>query len=414
MLEKVLGKIKESFKTLSVLCIMLSPGIVFDIVYWKVDRHWLSWGLFSLLRRWNITYGNVFHILGSNFGVIVAMFSMLLSINNNIFERFEKKVYGIPRAELYPNERIYRYYKQMCLLAPVLMLLFLNMKFCLSGYLLFLYCACSLLGYYYRHVRSFSKPLDEMVCKLKGSLPRESMWTVEILSEYQIVLENIGRSAGEDANWKEMETLYNRLCEATQNYDPIKRFFIAFYFYRTVFWERAGRSRVIPMEMLWKYLSGLDSVSGGGLSVPEKEWPTLWAMMRVAVCEADEGELVRLLQWFYDFPGRSGRVLAATGEHGVTSEIQEEEAGMLILLLEYRLQLRLPEGRQIMERLKEAWEHGGYVFMVEKSEVLYRIQEYIQDPFEEDRNILETAMENLREDYRTGSRKSLVVNLIST
>lgn len=413
MLEKGRSIIKEIVKTLTALCIMLLPGIVLDIVYWTGDRHWLSWEIFSLLRHWNITYSNAFHILGSNFGVIVAMFSMLVSMNNNIFERFEKKAYGIPRVELYPHEGIYRYCKRMCLLAPVLMLVFLNMKFCVSGYAVFLYCACFLWWYYYRHISSFSKPLDETVFKLKSYLPQEGAWDVKILTEYQLVLENIGRSAEEDANWKEIEILYDRLCDATQNYDPLKRYITIFCFYQTVVWRRNRRSHVIPMEMLWKYLSELDSAVGGAGSVPEQEWPKLWAMMRVAVCESDEGELVRFLQWFYDFPDRSSKVLAETEKDGITSELLEEEAGILILLLEFRIQLRLPKGAQLIEQLKEAWGYSGYIFLSERNGLIYRVREFSQGPFEEGRNILETAIENLKEDYRTMSQKSLIANLIS-
>ena len=416
MSEKRRNTLKEIGKTILALCVMFIVGIAVDIFYKIGSRYWSSWGITSWLVRCNITYTNAFDILRGNFGVIVAMFSMLLTMNNNIFERLEKKIYGIPRADLYPNEGIYQwiylYVRRMCLLAPLLMILFLNLKFCLSGYLVFLYSALFLLWYYYRHISSFSKPLDEATDKLKSHLPKEGTWTADTLSEYQILLENIGRSAEEDGNWKEMEILYNKLCEVAKEYDLLKHYLIVFYFYRTVFWKREKRSRFMPMKLLRTYLNGLDSILGGCTDIPEKEWPVLYAMLCAAVCEANEDELVKFLQWFYNYSKRSGRVLESTGEQIIQSEVLDKQAGVLILLLEYRVRMRAPESRALIEQLKNAWNRGKYAFEPGRIDFISKIQVFNQETYEDDCNILETAIHNLREDYTTGSHKSLMASLV--
>lgn len=423
-------------KTLLIMILMLLPGMFLDIFYRMGIGIWYSWRIVSVLRYCNITYSNSFKILGGSFGVIVSIVSMFLTINNNISERFEKKVFGIPRAELYEGENgIYKYMGRMCLCAPVLMMLFLNLEFCMSGYLVFCYCMLFVVMHYYRYDSSYSRPLDKMVCRIMRDLPREELWTQDTLSAYQLLLECIGQSAEEEGNWQEIESLYLALIDAQQEYDYDKRYLTAFYFYRIVFWGSGRKSRIglIPMDILIAYLDMLDIEAGADDLLLGKNWPMLWAMMKAAVFEADERELIRFLEYFYDFPRRSGRVLQKTKIYTLDLNIMREQAGILLVLLEYRFIHMPPEDEQFVELLKKAWESGMYAFKYEgykhtgdrdsTSEIAFADERYdcvfvmrmmAQNMFEEDRAGLEEVLENLMYDCNNDndSRRSLIANII--
>ncbi len=420
-------------KTLLILALMLLPGTLLDIFYRMGIDFWASWRIVSILRYCNITYSGSFKILSGSFGVIVSIVSMFLTINNNISERFEKKVFGIPRTELYEKETgINRYMGRMCLCAPVLMMLFLNLELCASGYLVFCYCMLFMMMHYYRYDSSYSRPLDKMVYRIIRDLPQTEAWTQETLSEYQLLLECIGQSAEEEGNWKEIENLYLKLMDAIQEYSYDKRYMTAFHFYRIVFWGSERKHQIIPMEMLKTYLDKLDIEAGINDLILEKHWSMLWGMMKTAVCESDERELIKFLEHFYDFPGRSSKVLQKTQTNTLGLNVMKEQAGIMLVLLEYRFMRMPPEDDQFIELLRKVWEFGIYSFKYEKYKntsdpnstqgICFTNERYhcipmirmlAQNAFEEDRTGLEMVLENLMHDCDNDIKKSLIANIIT-
>ena len=421
--EKAVDMRKEVMMTILILPIIFLPGVVADIFYRIGDKLWTTWGLVVLLRSIGITYSSSFDILNSSFGVIVSMVSMFLTINNNISERFEKKVFGISRGKLFTEDSfvkgfLFEYFKRVCLCAPVFMLLFLNLEFCVSGYLVFAYCILFLLWHYYRYDSSYSKrkSLEKTVQKLKDDLPKEDVWTEDILSEYQISLECIGGSAEEDNNWKEVENLYYEMLDATEKYDYYKRYLIAFYFYRTVFWRRKNRNQIMPMHMMQLYLNRLDKRLGKKIleKIPSDELSVLWGMMRVAVCEASEYELIHFIENFLDFPGRGCNVLKGNENGHIKLRIMEEQTGMLLFLIEYRFGTTLPRDVRFIELLRKIWEISRKPFDKEKDyECIPDILLFISNSLEEDRLGLETVLENLKYDFNRHSKMSLIANIIT-
>lgn len=418
-------------KALLILFGMLLPGIFLDVFYRLGVNYWGSWQAVSILRACKITYSSALKVLGGNVGVLVSIVSMFLTLNNNLSERFEKKIYGVPRAGLYENAGVfYRNTGKICLCAPALMLLFLNIEFCVSGYFVFGYCMLFMGMHYYRYDSSYSRPLEQMVCKIKDNLPKEGIWTWSMLSEYQILLECIGRSAEEEGNWAEIERLYFALLDATLEYSIDKRYLIAFYFYWIVFWKSEKKSKVVPLEMLRTYLDRLDVEVGKTGTIQESQWPVLWGMMRAAVCESGERELIRFLEHFYDFPRRGSDVLQKTEEYTLRQSAMEEQAGIMLILLEYRFRQMPPENVQFIDLSRKAWECGIRSFTFEKyrrtvgsdssqnicfSQERYRclswVQIFVQSAFEEDKPGWEIVLENLMHDCDSDIKNSFIANI---
>lgn len=436
--DNKMGKNKDKtdrvgiIRTIVLLTAMLVPGMAVDMFYRLAAGWWRTWKIVSWLESCNITYNNAFGILGGSFGVIISMVSMFLTINNNISERLEKKVYGIPRSRLYEEQHtfangLFKYLKRMCLCAPVLMMVLLNLKFCVGGYLVFVYCISFLLWHYHRYDRSYSRELafKKTIDVLMKDLPKEGTWTLDTTFNYQVLLENIGKSVEEEGNWKDTENLYYGLIDAVREYDYEKRYYIIFNFYRMVFWRKEKEGRTFPMDMLLAYLDSLDMelAKAGTNIIKEKYQLVLWAMMRAAVCEAREEELIRFFEKFYDFLGRSRRILEKTGQAALPLKIMEEEAGMLLVLLEYRFRRVMPANMHFVRWLKRVWECGNRCFKFRKDKLQDNNAEggyecpiwmsgLIGSSFEDDRQALETILANINEDCSSGSTKSVIINII--
>lgn len=86
---------REILLTILLLVLMLIPGIVLDMMYWKHQANIVN--CLGSVPRYVKVYNNAFSILKSNVGVLMTMVSIFLTMNINMAERSEKKVYGIPR-----------------------------------------------------------------------------------------------------------------------------------------------------------------------------------------------------------------------------------------------------------------------------------------------------------------------------
>lgn len=408
----------ELRKTGTVLLAMMFLGLVLDLIYWVPYKicGCYNWSVIELFRKMHITYGNAYKVIDGNFGVTVTIVSMFLSMNNSISERLEKKVFGITRSELYPEEMpIYKYLRRICLCAPVLLLVFLNLQFCISCYFVFVYCITFLMWNYYKYGSSFNKTTDKMAAKLIEDLPQDSKWTEESLSQYLIVLERIRRSVEKDGNWKEAEELFCKLRESVRRYDYIQQNVICYYFYKTVFFRDDEESKAISLQMLRTCIKDMDvGVSRSG-QMTEDQWAEFIGMTRAFLCEADEESVVRFLEYFMDFPERSCNVMICTDDLSVLPiDVIEKQMGVLLILLEYRFKLRLLKSTQLADWLKEIWMYGSDFFTDNRTEIFHQISSFNESLFAKDKGIFKTIFENLSDDCSIHSIKSYIAQIIFT
>lgn len=405
---------REICLTILFLMLMLIPGIILDNIYWRFQIDIADCS--ESVPNYVTVYNKALKILESNVGVLMTMVSIFLTMNIDMAERSEKKIYGILRKELHMSETglIYQVIKMMSYIAPVLMVIFLNLSYCISGYFLYLYCYSFLIVHHYIYESSYSVSRNQkaVIAKLKDCFPEMGELNADIILKFQMLLENIAKSVEEDGNWQEIGSLYNKLVQDIQNDDIIKAYAISYNFYNIVYWRGSNRSRTATMQLLKSYIKEMDaSETETGTSSKNTEWSVLWGMLKVAIYKAEEGELIKFFCWFFNFSARSGEVLQQTQKQ-MSLVLFKKQVGMILVLMEYRLRHRGLESQRLKEQIRMIWEYGREVLLDEEQKLSAIIQLINEGVKEDDAADIEEIMKNLKSDYQNRNRDSVITNII--
>lgn len=410
-------KCREIVGTVSILTVMMLSGIILDNVYkgvWKIP--WIS-GVADVLKgflsRQGITYQSALKILSSNVGVLMTMVSLFLTMNINIAERFEKTIYGITRKELFysPKDRWYRWTKRIGYFTPMLMVVFLNLSYCISGYLLFFYNYLFLIIHYYRHVSSYSddKTKSALIRKLVRLLPDDRFYNEDDILECKMFLENVGNSIEENGAWSDAESLFLRLLDDTKTIVQTKREALCHYFYQIVYWKRSHRNKIASMRTLKVCIENLDKASAKG-KVDDKEWAVIEGMMAIAFSQCTDDELVAFLQWFLNQPERGGRVFRET-QKVWPAETFRRQVGIALVLLEQRLRLRGANDEHLREPVRILWNIGKNTFFGEEFQWENSMEAFGDDWTEKNKYSNEEIIKDLKSDYLFKTQRTVTVNI---
>lgn len=399
---------KEILLTILLLVLMLIPGIILDRIYWKCQLHIINC---SKPPSYVTIYNNALKILESNVGVLMTMVSIFLTMNIDMAERSEKKVYGIPRKELHMSKKglIYQTIGRISYIAPVLMVIFLNLSYCISGYLIYLYCYSFLIVHYYIHESSYSGSRNQkaVIAKLKDCFLETGELNTDFILKFQMLLENIAKSVEEDGNWQEIGNLYNKLVQDIQKEEVLKAYVISHNFYDIVYWRGSNRRRPASIQLLKFRIKEMDA----GDSLVETEGVVLWGMLKTAIYKAKEDELIEFFCWFFNLSARGEDVLQQTQKQ-LSLILLKEQVGMILVLMEYRLRHRGLKSQRLKEQIRTIWEYGREALLGEEykfSAVIRLINEGVK---EDDVADIEEILRNLKSDYQNRSRNSIITNII--
>lgn len=190
---------------------------------------------------------------------------------------------------------IYQGIGKISYIAPVLMIIFLNFSYCISGYLLYLYCYSFVIVHYFKHESSYSKNRNQkaIIAKFEDCIPDMTELDSDIILKFQMLLENIAKSVKKDGNWQEIGDLYNKLIRDIEGENILKAYVISYNFYNIIYWRGSNRRRSAPMQLLKSYIKEMDTGGSEAKAAPmTAEWSALWGMLRVATYMAGESELV--------------------------------------------------------------------------------------------------------------------------
>lgn len=410
-------KCREIAGTVFILAVMMLSGILLDNAHksgWKLPG--IDGGVDALkdfLSRQGITYKSAFEILESNVGVLMTMVSLFLTMNINIAERSEKTIYGVTRKELFysSEDRWYRWTKRIGYFTPMLMVVFLNLSYCISGYFLFLYNYLFLIIHYYRHVSSYSddKTKSALIHRLIRLLPDDRVGDGDDILECRMFLENVGNSIEENGAWSDAESLFLRLWDDTAGLAQTKREALCCYFYQIVYWKRSRRNKIASMGILKVCIEQLDAASAKG-EADDKEWAVIEGMMSIAFLQCPDEELAAFLRWFLNQPERGGRVFQKTQKVWPTETFQRQ-TGIVLVLLEQRLRLRGAEDERLQELVRVLWNIGENIFFGEGLSWKNRIEAFDDDRIEKNKYSKEDIIRDLKSDYIEKTQRTITANI---
>lgn len=388
--------------------IILAFGMFLDAVYYGyVKCGWIT-DLFHLLAGiTGVTYDRALGILEGTVGVVMTMVNLFLATSISLAQRKEEHIYGISRSELeefYPKR--YRGTRNISLvtpfIAPVLIIIFLNLSLCIAGYFLYLYCYCIYFMYYRMHEQSYNKERNQAAVVQK-ILYEYQRGTENGRLAVQVIFEKMRNGVVKENNWNEMGIIYRKVMEKLPQSDLNGAYSLSSEFFYILFFHGPEVNEVGAQKFIREFIGDFDGKSHGDLS--DIEWAKLFAILEIAVMDMDEANLVNLLTWLQNYKKRKKELMQQGGQEMDSYTIQMQRA-MVCVLLECRFQnasqgtITLPMAKVA----KESW------YVINTSDCLEQLMAYSDFVFHHPMISLREIIESLAKDYKDGTGTSIIAN----
>lgn len=348
-----------------ILFILTSLGIVLDLTYqgrFKIKGcvELLEY-IKNSLKFSGLSHAELWSFITGNIGVLISLVSIFFTFTIEIFERSEKKSFGISQKELIyeKSERLYSLLNEMTALLPLFMLLYIVFGFCAASYLLLFWSYIFLLLIYNRQRRSYDEErlMDALCMKLLEPFQNANcIQDVVELYKYQNYLTDIYAYTKKEDDWIHVETFGRRFLEEIQKFEDDICFAAEYYFITTVFGQKNKEKKFDFFEIIKRYMEEMEYDSNFDYA-DHKAVILLWGMLVASIPYAEENELIKFLRFFSDFKGRSCRKIRNM-KMEISDQICMKESGMLLILLEVWLDNHCSEEKELAVLTEKVYRNG--------------------------------------------------------
>lgn len=375
-----------------------------DIIYWPA----------KILSAIGFKYQAAKEILEKNLGILITMVSLILTMTVNVSERAEKKVYGISREELsFSRYKIfYKSIRKITYAAPVFMFVFINLGYCLCGYLLLMCCYGFLVSHHVIYYRSYNQERDqEAVLRILIEYNSERLTEEnEELLKYLSRLESMGNSIKKENNWEGAQQLYYALIEKVSNMEEKQAARLCYYFYDEIFEKR---NHYIAIRVMRHCIREMDLITVQGIiggSIESKQ-EILWGMLAITVRRSSEEDLAGLLNWFFNGSVRGKKTVESCNKT-LPDEVFYKQTGAMLVLLEIRLvERKMQHGVWLEHKVKSVWKYCKRIYEEKFWKKLLFLSRWLP---ENEISKIRAAMNNFEDDIRFGSTKSAVMTMLQS
>ncbi|MDD6072038.1 MAG: hypothetical protein PUC12_14705 [Clostridiales bacterium] len=398
---------------LGILFLVLGLGI--DLTYsGRIDCSFLQ-RVINALKEILIPIGCSYHkageIISGSMGISFTTLSLLLSMGINLSNRFEIKIFGIPRWELGVSaaHKMYNWFRVLIYVFPFVMLICVNLEFYVLGHLVLAYSMIFLIVEYMLIIRSYkwNKNIDFTVTKLIKVFENKNNKNISNYSEYQVWLEEIRLGIEKSDGWEKAEQLYEHFVQRVSEFRDEKCYISSYFFFDIIFCKgKQPELNDSALRCIKSYICQLYDRNN-------KKWNEVvfCSLMKVAFRYWDEAQIYDFLKWFLDYTNRS--------EGGDINKIRFIEAEqviqiniLLVMIEEWKSHQKKYNGL-LNSILNVMWFQGE--LSIECGDKYLRLFEIIHDTEKQlrykDDNTLK-AYENLQKDFEKNHGISFIGNTI--
>lgn len=398
-----------------VVLLMLLPGIFLDLVYHGYIECTVIRKAFHFLSGiTGVTYQGALDILNGTVGVVMTMVSLFLATSINLAQRRGDHIYGIPRSELEDVQpRHYSGTRRLSYIAPLLVILFLNLSWCITGYLLYLYCYSFYFMYYHMHEQSYNENRNQSAVVKKIIREYDNNIDDRLLA-VQIIFEKMRNSVSVENNWSEMGTIYKKVMGSVPRDDVNQMYGLSGEFFYILFFHESCMHELEAQKFIRDFIGDFDRKKH--VKVLDAEWAKLFAILEIAIMDMSEAGLIKLLIWLQNFTYRK-KVLQQWNEknrsqcrENVAQEIDSQtiqiQRTLICILLECRFQYS-SRGVNTLLTAQVAKEHWQ---AINTAEYFDSFKSYKDITFHHPMIYLSDIIESLKGDYENGTSVSMLVN----
>ncbi len=413
MYSKLKSTIKNEGKSLGIVIFWLILALFLDAVHYRlITCEWILklWRWLSDLT--GITYQSALDVLSGNAGTVMTLVSMFLTIGISIAERQTEHLYGIPWSELEPfQENGYKYARKISHVAPLLIVIILNLSLCMTGYLLYVYCYAFYFMYYRTHEQSYDRERNQYLIVKKIYTEYEEGRGAGLLA-VRALFERMGNEAEKANNWNEMRMIYNKMMRECYKYNAESVHDIAGSFFSIIFFK--GSHEFETRKFVRDFMTDFDKHRHD--EIMDKDWVEIFSIFEVIIMNMEEDKLIGMLEsaddfssrkkelnreWKEDYEGHRAECLQQL--NSVTISLQRV---LICVLLECRFQCisQGPRTVPLAEAVRKCW------CAVTVPEYFNQLEEYaVFMNHYSGINFIE-IIETLERDYCKKTRESIIAN----
>lgn len=398
---------------------LLLPGILLDLTYQGVIHCKILMSALDLMRGFGkagLHYGTMFSFLDNNAGIIVTMVTLFFTMSIHVANRAEERIYGFYRSELddllHTVPCVVRS-RHLNYLAPILMIIMINLHYCLSGYLVLLWSYFFLMRQYSRYAGSFDKRryMEGVVRKLTNCFV--GGLTSETLFEFQLTLENFGNGIKVKEEWKNAEKIYCILTNPCTKYKEELYYIYGRYYFEGVFCGKEFQENRNALHMLKKETAACDLRIAHYEEMQKKDKFLYWGILVGTIKSFCEEELILFLEYFLAFNMRSNYTMEYINKN-LPSSILKWQSTMLLTAVEVWLQRNEAENLKLVDKVNLLWRHGRCL-IEPKYESIFDSFAELSDEIRLlfDDSDYQRALKKIKYDYVNHSKKSAIANLVA-
>ncbi len=326
-------------------------------------------------------YELAFENLKGYIGIIMTVVSMLFSTYINFIQRLEKNPFGITYKEMQENEqglymRILRFTRMVSYVTPFMLIIVINLRLCIVGYMLYVFCWFSVFLQFYSYIESFKreKVPGKVVKVILKSLPDTVEWRDKDVQKLDIRLSDMLINMGKAGNWFEIDLIFKALFIETANYDMRKKVLLFEHFCSHLCTEQKDKPLLIyRIWNLYLFLFNQKESSDNDMG-----YVCFWGMIQGIMPYIHENNICKLIDDMLDIRRQGIEVCAnemqkanrlynnqqLISKQNVGLDLQKVRmrSAMLLVLLEDRFETLNFKTKEIAERIFRLEKYGDAIF----------------------------------------------------
>lgn len=394
--------------------------LVFDYVY--INQYHPCFlgkiydGIIHFLKIIGISRTKALSILESNLGVLVTMLSMGLTIGIDIKNSLESRVFGIPQKELKKKDKIKNagIIRVSVYFFPLIMILFMNLRFCASGYTVLVYNYLILIFQYRKRTKSqdMVKYCKDVIDKLLSYIEGDHSINEDSLLEFQSFLGDVRRGIDKEEGWRYAEQLSVLFIKKIMEFDCRKCFTLSWFYFDGIFpisrhddYEELRFTKMWLRKMLIEEYDDIEEWN--------KRQLVLWSILSRTFIFWKEELVKSFLDWFCDFANRSIQIKESGNSRSIMLEMKKQ-AGIVLIFTEGWLKKNIGEIKYIQfeRNLCLLWDYGIKIFQEDITFFENGCLWLYKFSIDNEASFIEEAKDVLNNDYTNNWRKSHIRNFI--
>ncbi len=320
-------------------------------------------------RYFGMSHKELWEFITSAVGVVITIVSIFFTFAFGLYDRFEEKIFGIPRKELLMEEKDehrFETVRWMLIILPVYLVFCVSFKACIVSYCLLLISYVLLVIMYFGYRKSYIEDIMvKSLCRkiLRAFRDLDNIKNMGPWKEFYWILDDIHEFVKKERDWNHVRQLFFRFLDEVRQEDDNVCFATVYYFMSIVFGWKNPVHEFDAFRLVEQYMGHVKYDRARHDYADAKDEVLLWGMLAALIPYAKEGELINFFEYFSDFENRSRYRIQRDGVE-LSEYICQKESAMILVAFEEWQEKNDSEKRTLAVMANKIYIRGKVFFSV--------------------------------------------------